>query len=77
MQPQQYEQSADPAYAPPVPGEAEFVPPGYAAAPSPAAPERRRRSTMQSGDLRYLLWSGSIVSGVILTLVAFIYACAA
>ena len=77
VQPQQYEQSADPAYVPPVPGEAEFVPPGYAAAPSPTAPERRRRSSLQSGDLRYLLWSGSIVSGVILTLVAFIYACAA
>ena len=82
VQPQQYEQSADPAYVPPMPGEAmpgeaEFVPPGYAAAPSPAAPVRRRRSTLQSGDLRYLLWSGSIVSGVILTLVAFIYACAA
>lgn len=80
--PPQYEQSGETAYAQPMPGEAmpseaEFVPPGYAAAPSPAAPVRRRRSSLQSGDLRYLLWSGSIVSGVILTLVAFIYACAA
>ena len=34
-----------------------------------------KRKPLQGADLRYLLWSGSIVSGVLLTLVAFVYAC--
>ena len=41
----------------------------------PAAPVRPKRKPLEGADLRYVLWSGSIVSGVLLTLVAFVYAC--
>ena len=57
------------------------APEGYPAPPytgvprSPAAPKKPRRKPLEGADLRYLLWSGSIVSGVLLTLVAFVYAC--
>ena len=45
---------------------------------SAAAPRRAGETEAQAAggaDLRYVLWSGSIVSGVLLTLVAFVYAC--
>lgn len=64
-----------------------YAPPEYAA-PTPeyagepayppqngGAPAAHRRKKPEGADLRYLLWSGSIVSGVLLTLVAFVYAC--
>lgn len=62
-------------------GDAVPAPEGYPAPPytgvprSPAAPAKPRRKPLEGADLRYLLWSGSIVSGVLLTLVAFVYAC--
>lgn len=50
--------------------------PPYTGAPQPpAAAPKPKRKPLQGADLRYLLWSGSIVSGVLLTLVAFVYAC--
>lgn len=75
---------AAPAYVAPDP-----LPPEYAAsayAPDaagampyppqrPAAPVKPKRKPLEGADLRYVLWSGSIVSGVLLTLVAFVYAC--
>ena len=36
---------------------------------------KAKRKPLEGADLRYVLWSGSIVSGVLLTLVAFVYAC--
>ncbi len=50
--------------------------PPYAGVPQPAAVAAKpKRKPLEGADLRYLLWSGSIVSGVVLTLVAFVYAC--
>ena len=51
------------------------APEGYPAPPYTGAPAKPRRKPLEGADLRYLLWSGSIVSGVVLTLVAFVYAC--
>ena len=51
------------------------VPPYTGAPQPPAAAPKPKRKPLQGADLRYLLWSGSIVSGVLLTLVAFVYAC--
>ena len=62
-------------------GDAIPAPEGYPAPPytgtpqHPAAPKVPKRVRLQGEDLRYLLWSGSIVFGVVLTLVAFVYAC--
>lgn len=59
-----------------VPAPEGYPAPPYAGVPrSPAAPEKPKRKPLEGADLRYLLWSGSIVSGVLLTLVAFVYAC--
>lgn len=78
---------APPEYAASVPEYAaqggyssEYMPPEYAGEPAyppqnGGAPAARRRKKPEGADLRYLLWSGSIVSGVLLTLVAFVYAC--
>ena len=79
---------ASPEYAA-GPAAPEYIPPEYAAsayAPDaagampyppqrPAAPVKPKRKPLEGADLRYVLWSGSIVSGVLLTLVAFVYAC--
>lgn len=80
-----YPPQAGMAYAPQpeyaVPDDAAFygdtvpAPEGYPAPPYTGAPAKPRRKPLEGADLRYLLWSGSIVSGVVLTLVAFIYAC--
>ena len=62
-------------------GDAAPAPEGYPAPPYTGAPQQSaaaakpRRKPLEGADLRYLLWSGSIVSGVVLTLVAFVYAC--
>ena len=56
-------------------GDAVPAPEGYPAPPYTGAPAKPRRKPLEGADLRYLLWSGSIVSGVVLTLVAFVYAC--
>ena len=82
--PQGYAPAPDTAYAP----QPEYAAPEYGAAPEgypappytgapqpPAAAPKPKRKPLQGADLRYLLWSGSIVSGVLLTLVAFVYAC--
>ena len=59
-----------------IPAPEGYPAPPYAAAPQrPAAPVRPKRKPLEGADLRYVLWSGSIVSGVLLTLVAFVYAC--
>ena len=59
-----------------IPAPEGYPAPPYAAAPQrPAAPARPKRKPLEGADLRYVLWSGSIVSGVLLTLVAFVYAC--
>ena len=66
-------QQSTPSYAGFAP---DYVPPSYAAEPPRAeAPVRTERRRSSVGDIRYLLWSGSIVSGIVLTLVAFVYAC--
>ena len=80
-----YPPQAGMAYAPQpeyaVPDDAAFygdavpAPEGYPAPPYTGAPAKPRRKPLEGADLRYLLWSGSIVSGVVLTLVAFVYAC--
>lgn len=82
--PQGYAPAPEMAYAP----QPEYAVPEYGAAPEeypappytgapqpPAAAAKPKRKPLQGADLRYLLWSGSIVSGVLLTLVAFVYAC--
>ena len=67
-----YAPQAGMAYAP----QPEYAAPPYTGAPQPpAAAPKPKRKPLQGADLRYLLWSGSIVSGVLLTLVAFVYAC--
>lgn len=59
-----------------VPAPEGYPAPPYTGAPQPpAAAPKPKRKPLQGADLRYLLWSGSIVSGVLLTLVAFVYAC--
>ena len=59
-----------------IPAPEGYPAPPYAAAPQrPAAPVKPKRKPLEGADLRYVLWSGSIVSGVLLTLVAFVYAC--
>lgn len=59
-----------------IPAPEGYPAPPYAAAPQrPAAPVKPKRKPLEGADLRYVLWSGSIVSGVVLTLVAFVYAC--
>ncbi len=57
------------AYAPDAAGAMPYPP------QRPAAPVKPKRKPLEGADLRYVLWSGSIVSGVLLTLVAFVYAC--
>ena len=51
----------------------------YATAYAPPSrgfvPRKRERKKMSAEELRYTLWSGSIVFGIVGTLVAFIYAC--
>ena len=72
---------AAPEYGAAFYGDAVSAPEGYPAPPytgapqPPAAAPKPKRKPLQGADLRYLLWSGSIVSGVLLTLVAFVYAC--
>lgn len=72
---------AAPEYGADFYGDAVSAPEGYPAPPytgapqPPAAAPKPKRKPLQGADLRYLLWSGSIVSGVLLTLVAFVYAC--
>ena len=56
-------------------GDAAPAPPYTGAPQQSAAAAKPRRKPLEGADLRYLLWSGSIVSGVVLTLVAFVYAC--
>ena len=59
-----------------VPAPEGYPAPPYTGAPQPpAAAPKPKRKPLQGADLRYVLWSGSIVSGVLLTLVAFVYAC--
>ena len=80
-----YPPQAGMAYAPQpeyaVPDDAAFygdtvpAPEGYPSPPYTGAPAKPMRKPLEGADLRYLLWSGSIVSGVVLTLVAFVYAC--
>ena len=63
-------------YGDAVPAPEGYPAPPYTGAPQPpAAAAKPRRKPLEGADLRYLLWSGSIVSGVVLTLVAFVYAC--
>lgn len=63
-------------YGDAVPAPEGYPAPPYTGAPQPpAAAPKPKRKPLQGADLRYLLWSGSIVSGVLLTLVAFVYAC--
>lgn len=58
----------------PAPGD--HAEPPYTGAPyPPAAPAGPKRKPLEGADLRYVLWSGSIVSGVVLTIAAFVYAC--
>ncbi len=59
-----------------IPAPESYPAPPYAGAPQQsAAAAKPKRKPLEGADLRYLLWSGSIVSGVLLTLVAFVYAC--
>lgn len=54
-----------------------YAPPAYTTGEAyrPVRPVRQKQ-TMKPGELKYYLWSGSIVGGVLLTVIAFIYACA-
>lgn len=74
----QQEYSAN-GYASPEYAASAYVPDAAGAVPyppqRPAAPVKPKRKPLEGADLRYVLWSGSIVSGVLLTLVAFVYAC--
>ena len=50
--------------------------PGYNA-PQRSAPPQPVRPAISSVEMKYYIWSGSIVAGLLLTVVSFIYACAA
>ena len=59
----------DPRYAPEYPPEAEgWYGPDYMPRSYP------RKKAYKPGDFKYFFWSGSIVAGMVLTIVAFVYA---
>ena len=87
-QPNSYPPNYQAAYAQPPyaqqPGYAPYAAPygaydPYAGAYAPPSrgfvPKKRERKKMSPEELRYTLWSGSIVLGIVGTVVAFVYAC--
>ena len=67
---------ADPAYYGGQPYSAEYRPGARGWYGQDNIPRRtRQRKRMKPGDLKYYFWSCSIVTGMVLTVVAFIYGC--
>lgn len=57
----------------------QYVQPGQSAPgypPQQGMPPRPQRPAVGATELKYYIWSGSIVAGLVLTVVSFIYACA-